>query len=145
MHYETEEMACDWEHCGVIEIGQYDFDSVNLGFECADRFGLFGSVKGEGTLNATGKYQRLTKCYKDFRESSQIGVPETLDKAIFRGEPAQATYTPEKIEYVVGQKKRSLKWGAPRINLYKVETGTVSLVSQFNHKHHPSNDASTPA
>lgn len=133
-------MALDFEHCGVLEIGRYDFTSVNLHFKCEKVTGLFKARKGSGKVTANGQYQRWIKCYKDFKETSEVGKPKTQEKYIFRGDPAEATFTPKEIKYIVGEKKRSLKWGAPRINLYKVETGDVSMTVNFTHKHHPDND-----
>ncbi len=139
-HFEHEEMALDWEHCGVLEIGQYDFNPAKLTFKCTQPGGLFKMKEGEGTLEVTGRYKRFIKCYKDFKEESTVRVPREIPKMIFRGQVTRAQYTPEKIEYIVGEKKRSLKWGNTRVNLYKVESGTVKATTEFTQKNHPDYD-----
>lgn len=142
LNFLHEAMYLDCKHCGVNFYNTFELESGKINFTAQGSGPLFVRLKGEGTYQAIGTYEKITKCYKDFKETTSIGIPYTSEMPFFRSSRAENIHTPKCIEYFIGKKKRSINYnGAVRVNIYQREIGTVSVKLHFTHKNHHAYDS----
>lgn len=136
----TEEMHSDFEHYGMKSLTSFQTQPGRISFTGQGSGNLHVRLRGEGILEAEGSYQNISKCYHDFKETSVVGSPYNT---------SVGTFTPETVRYFIGKKLRTVNFHAligqgsidniwaVRVNIFRIECGTVSIRKLFTHLIHP--------